>query len=110
MWSCIRYVSMKGLMKADSEGLIDSLKFCMMNFRCSKSLPKRISVTCSHSAFHCGWRDGWGIGEYSRAKWNKWNVAKRTSLAFLDMGFAYSLELACKNALSNTLFRELQIC
>ena len=25
MWSCIRYVSMEGLMKADSEGLVDSL-------------------------------------------------------------------------------------
>ena len=38
MWLCIRYVSMEGLLKTDSEGLILT-KFYMMNFGCSKSLP-----------------------------------------------------------------------
>ena len=80
MWSCIRYVSMEGLIRT-----YRLTKFCMMNFGCSKSLPKRISVTYSQSAFNCGWRDGWGIVEYSKAKWNQRKVAKRISLAFLDM-------------------------
>ena len=84
MWLCIRYVSMEGLLKTDLEGLILT-KFCMMNFGCSKSLPQRISVTCNQSAFCCRWRGGWGIGEYSRAKWNEWKIAERNSLAFLDM-------------------------
>ena len=58
------------------------IKLRITNFCCSKPLPQGISVTYSQSASCCGWRDRWGIGEYSRAKWNEKKVAKTTSLAF----------------------------
>ena len=60
-------------------------KLWIMKSWCSKPLSQGISVTCSQLASCCGWRDRWGIIEYSRAKWNKRKVAKGTFLAFLDM-------------------------
>ena len=79
------YVSMEALLKADSEGLVDSLNFGLQILGIQNLCHRDLVLQVANQPVVGGGTDGTSVNIHSRAKWNERKVAKRTCLAFLDM-------------------------
>ena len=107
MRSCIRYVSMEALLKADAEGLMDSLnsglRILGVENLCHKELVLHVA---NQPVVVGGGTDGASVN-IAEQNGLKGRLQKELPWLFWTWCFAHRLELACKNALSSTLFREI---
>ena len=101
-----RYVSMETLLKADLEGLIDSLNSGLQVFGVQNLCHKELVLHVANQPVVVGGRTDGALMNVAAQNRMKRKLLKELPWLFWTWYFAHRLELACKNALSSTLFRE----
>ena len=107
MKSCIRYVSVEALSKGDAEGLINSLssglRILGIENLCHKELVLHV---VNQPVVVGGGTDGASVN-IAQQNGMKGKLQRELPWLYWTWCFAHRLELACKNALSSSLFKEI---
>ena len=107
MRSCIRYVSVEALSKGDAEGLIDSLNSGLRILGIENLHHKELVLHVANQPVVVGGGTDGASVNIAQQNGMKGKLQKEPPWLYWTWCFAHRLELACKNALSSSLFKEI---